>query len=98
MCAFDFACDLIESKPMGAYIILTESLAFIEGLKSTEISHRANDMLFQTRRSLRYLGELGYDISLMWIPSHVGIQGNKRADILAKENRPLELCFKTKLD
>jgi hypothetical protein len=42
-------------------------------------------MLFRTRLSLRYLGELGYDISLMWIPSHVGIQGNERADILAKE-------------
>jgi hypothetical protein len=60
-------------------------LASIEGLKSTGISYRTNDMLFQTRKSLRYLGELGYDISLMWIPSHVGIQGNERADILAKE-------------
>jgi ribonuclease HI len=85
MCAINFACDLIESKPMGAYIILTDSLASIEGLKSTGISYRTNDMLFRTRRSLRYLGELGYDISLMWIPSHVGIQGNERADILAKE-------------
>jgi hypothetical protein len=46
---------------------------------------QTNAMLFRTRRSLRYLGELGYDISLMWIPSHVGIQGNKRADVLANE-------------
>jgi hypothetical protein len=76
---------LIESKPMGAYIILTDSLASIEGLKSTGISYRTNDMLFRTRRSLRYLGKLGYDISLMWTPSHVGIQGNERANILAKE-------------
>jgi ribonuclease HI len=85
MCAIHFACDLIESKPMGAYIILTNSLASIEGLKSTGISYRTNDMLFRTRRSLRYLGELGYDISLMWIPSHVGNQRNVRADILGKE-------------
>jgi hypothetical protein len=34
---------------------------------------------------LRYLAELGYDISLMWIPSYMGIQGKERADILAKE-------------
>jgi hypothetical protein len=67
MCAIHFACDLIESKPMGAYIILTDSLASIEGLTSTGISYRTNEMLFRTRRSLRYLGELGYDISLMWV-------------------------------
>jgi hypothetical protein len=48
MCAIHFACDLIESKPMGAYIILTDSLASIEGLKSIGISYRTNDMLFQT--------------------------------------------------
>jgi hypothetical protein len=29
------------------------------------------------------LVELGYDISLMWIPIHVSIQGNERADKLA---------------
>jgi hypothetical protein len=57
----------------------------LEGLKATGISYRTNDMLFRTRRSLRYLGELGYDIYLMWIPSHMGIQGNKRANVLANE-------------
>jgi ribonuclease HI len=100
MCAIHFACDLIESKPMGFSRILTDSLASIEGLKSTGISYRTNDMLFRTRRSLRYLGELGYDISLMWILSQVGIQGNERADAIhwQKRDRHLELCFKTKLD
>jgi hypothetical protein len=44
MCVFHFACDLIESKPIGAYIILTDSLASIEGLKSTGISYRTYDM------------------------------------------------------
>jgi ribonuclease HI len=86
MCAIHFACDLIESTPMDAYIILTDSLASIEGLKSTGISYRTNDMLFRTRRSLRYLGELVYDISMMWIPSHVGIQGNERADFVIMSN------------
>jgi hypothetical protein len=29
--------------------------------------------------------ELGNDISLMWIPSHVSIQGKEKADLLANE-------------
>jgi ribonuclease HI len=85
MCTIQFACDLFEYKPMGAYIILTDSLASIEGLRSTGISYRTNDMLFRTRRSLRYLGELEYNITLMWMPSHVGIQGNERVDVLENE-------------
>jgi hypothetical protein len=57
-------CDLIESYPMamGAYIILTDSLASIEGLKSTRISFRMNDILFRTRRSL----VLGFKTKLDW--------------------------------
>jgi ribonuclease HI len=34
---------------------------------------------------VKYLGELGYDITLMWILSHVGVQGNERTDVLANE-------------
>jgi hypothetical protein len=72
ICAIHFACNLIESEPMGLRSIMG-------------ISYRTHDMLFQTRRLLRYLEELGYNITLMWIPSHVGIKGNKRADVLANE-------------
>jgi hypothetical protein len=68
---------------MGAYIILTDSLASIEGLKTNGISYQTNDMLFRTRRSLRYLKELGFDITLMWIASHN--QGNELVDVLANE-------------
>jgi ribonuclease HI len=70
---------------MGAYIILTDSLASVERLKSTGISYQTNDMLFRTRRSLRYLKELRFDITLMWIASHVGIHRNELADVLANE-------------
>jgi hypothetical protein len=85
MCAIHFACDLIESKLMGAYVILTDSFASFEGLKLAEIFYRTNDMVFQTRKSLRYQGELGYDITLMWIP-------RKRT------GRCTGKCFKAKVD
>jgi hypothetical protein len=91
-CGIHFACDFIESKPVGAYIILTDSLASIEGLKSTGISYRTNDMLFWTRRSLKYLEELGYDISLMYNELQeklraVGVDhGRSIRDVLAIRN------------
>jgi hypothetical protein len=56
MCVIHFVYDLIESKQMGAFIILTDSLSSIEELKPTGISYRTNDKLFQTRSSLTYLG------------------------------------------
>jgi hypothetical protein len=40
MCAIHFSCNLIESKPMGAYIIFIDSLASVEGLTSTGLSYR----------------------------------------------------------
>jgi ribonuclease HI len=60
-------------------------VASLEGLKSIEISYQTNEMLFRTMRSLSYLGEYAYDITLMWIPSHIGIQANERAHVLANE-------------
>jgi hypothetical protein len=57
----------------------------IERLKSTGVSYLTNDMLFRTRRSLRYLVEHGYDKSLMWIPFHVDIHGNEWAGVVANE-------------
>jgi hypothetical protein len=45
-------------KPIGAFIILTDSLASSEGLNSTGISYRTNDMLFRTRKSLQISHEI----------------------------------------
>jgi hypothetical protein len=50
-------------------------------------------MLFQSRKSLRYLGGLGYDITLMEISYRVSIQGNERADVLANEESISGILF-----
>jgi hypothetical protein len=36
---------------------------------------------------------VGYDITLMWIPSQVGIQRIERAEILAKQGSIFETLF-----
>jgi hypothetical protein len=77
------------------YIILTDSLTSIKGLRSFAISYQTNDMLFRTRRSLRYLREPGYNIilsgpHLMWV--------SNRPMYWQMSDRSLEICFRTKLD
>jgi hypothetical protein len=87
MCAIQFACNLTESQPVGAYTLFSRIALpiHIERLKSTGVSYLTNDMLFRTRRSLKYLVEHGYDKSLRWIPFHVDIQGNEWAGVVANE-------------
>jgi hypothetical protein len=81
--------DSYRFRLSGHFGIFTAEICAIHfepmGLRSMGISYRTHDMLFQTRRLLRYLGELGYNITLMWIPFHVGKKGNKRAGVLANE-------------
>jgi hypothetical protein len=86
MYAIHFVCELIESKPIGAYIILSDSYASIEGL---------HDMQFErvTCNSYQKVSEISRGI---WIrynrdvdPSHVGIQGNERA----AQHSPTALLF-----
>jgi hypothetical protein len=57
------------------------------------MSYRTNNMLFCTKKSLRYLGKLGCAVTLIWISSHVGIIGNKRANVLEKEGSISETFF-----
>jgi hypothetical protein len=68
MFAIHFACDLIESQPQPLRDlnrlecpIKRMTCCFVPGIKNK-----------RTRKSLRYLVELGYDIALIWILSHVG--------------------------
>ncbi|XP_064106916.1 uncharacterized protein LOC135215892 [Macrobrachium nipponense] len=64
-------------------IIATDSLSALQSLTprkagSNIIVRRAIDLLSQIRRANRM-------VTFIWVPSHIGIKGNERADELAKE-------------
>jgi hypothetical protein len=69
-----------------------------EGLKTTGMSYRTNDMLFRTRRSLRYLENL--DMIYPWCGSHLMWLSKETNGSMywQMRDRSLELCFKTRLD
>jgi ribonuclease HI len=75
----------LKTRPPGKYLILTDSLSAIEALKKNHIGYQVNQRLIDCKATLCWLKERGYDVSLMWIPSHVGIHGNEIADAIAEE-------------
>ena len=46
--------------------------------------------IFSTTRVTTLLNRRGKTIAFQWVPSHVGIHGNKTADLLAKKGTTLQ--------
>ena len=61
-------------------MIITDSLSSLQALKSQKLN---NPIVSNILHLCHYLS--GHkDIVFCWVPSHIGIQGNERADVLAK--------------
>ena len=61
-------------------MIITDSLSSLQALKSQKLN---NPVVSNILHMCHYLS--GHkDIIFCWVPSHIGIQGNDRADVLAK--------------
>lgn len=84
-----FTCELyaiftiinfIKNKP-GKYLILSDSLSSIFALKNPHKSKHS--LVLQIANQISTLEK--HSIIIQWIPSHMGIHGNDKADNLAKE-------------
>ncbi|GBN63071.1 hypothetical protein AVEN_116877-1 [Araneus ventricosus] len=67
------------------WIIYTDSRSCLEAL--LHISRRSHPLVNRIFNLYTSLLEKGYNISFCWIPGHIGIVGNEKADIAAKEAR-----------
>ncbi|CAL4089559.1 unnamed protein product [Meganyctiphanes norvegica] len=81
---YDVACNaqpLLEEKDA---VILTDSKSGIEVLRNLTPGQQSS--LTNTIRNLAItLFENDITITLQWVPSHVGVDGNEQADRIAKE-------------
>ena len=78
------AIDIIRTpkeKDITKYVIYSDSLSALEALKS--YTHR-NYLVQQIKLQLNRLQKIGKSIEICWIPAHVGILGNEKADAAAK--------------
>ena len=78
--AIEAAIEYIWDSNDEEFMIVTDSLSSLQALKSQKLN---NPIVSNILHMCHYLS--GHkDIIFCWVPSHIGIQGNERADVLAK--------------
>jgi ribonuclease HI len=80
------ALHFVDSGQPGEFLILTDSLSLIEALRSRKISPRNHSVVYECNEVLWWLRANQFAVQLMWVPAHVGIDGNEMVDRIAKES------------
>ncbi|XP_076678214.1 uncharacterized protein LOC143374169 [Andrena cerasifolii] len=75
------AVKFIEKNDNSQFAILTDSMSAIDAITD---SSKGDHITQELQETLYILKNRGKEIILIWIPSHVGIEGNEKADSLAK--------------
>ena len=81
LCAILKALQWLDSNPPFQCVILSDSLSALQALKDDE---NKNALIGEIRYNVFMLQNKGIRIYLAWIPSHIGLKGNERADKAAK--------------
>ena len=79
--AIDLALDMIEDEGYWRYIIFTDSLSAMQALDNNNVSF--NPLITNILNRLSVISE-NCNIVFCWLPSHIGIIGNEKADRAAK--------------
>jgi len=80
--AIDLALDLIIESDANHFIIFSDSLSVLTSLHNRNLN---NPLIVNL---LERITEISHTKSIVfcWIPSHIGIRGNEKADMAAKES------------
>lgn len=62
-------------------LIITDSLSAVMGMKQIYPSH---PILIYIKAEIHTIAQKGITLGVLWVPSHTGIEGNEKADILTK--------------
>jgi ribonuclease HI len=79
------AMDHIENEALGSYLILTDSMSSIRAMESLKILLHTHPFVYECKQKCWQLTRSGREVSFMWVPAHVGIAGNEKADYEARQ-------------
>ena len=80
--AFFLAIDVIRRSKLKKFVIFSDSLSSLQAIAGFNID---NDLVQKFIKEYSVQTKQGKTIALCWIPSHVGIPGNEKADSAAKD-------------
>jgi ribonuclease HI len=75
------ALDIMRQSCDRRFLVISDSLSC---LKSLENRNFQNPFILEILETLDKLSRSGYSITFLWVPSHIGIEGNGAADATAK--------------
>ena len=64
-------------------VLLTDSRAGIEAIRNPKPKHQSH-IIDAIKRKAQLLADSNMDITIQWLPSHVGLEGNEEVDTIAK--------------
>jgi hypothetical protein len=68
-----------------ANLILTDSMSSIRAIESRKISLHTHSFVYECKQKCWQLTPSGREVSFIWVPAHVGIAGNERADFEVRQ-------------
>ena len=89
------ALKIAKASHLKQFIIFTDSLSCLQSIENEDIN---NQLILTFLEQYTLCTRKGKHIVLCWIPSHIGIPGNEKADKYAKEAieedmRPIEVPY-----
>ena len=83
--ALKLAVQHIQREAIRKSVIYSDSLSCLQALQHKNLQ---NPIIREIIHILSYLGEVGSQVEFCWIPGHVGIKGNEKADNIARRHIP----------
>ena len=90
--ALKLAVQYIQTQTLRRTVIYSDSLSCLQALKNKNLEH---PIIREIVQILSYLNEVESQVEFCWIPGHIGIKGNEKADNIANMKRDFYLSVYT---
>lgn len=96
--AIQKACSYVAAGQLSEVVICSDSLTALQMIADAKYSASNHHVALKTKKAIIDLQNSGTRVELVWLPSHTNIQGNDKADSLAKRATTLTTYLNYSLD